>query len=379
MADVTRADQDVLGAEILARVSRCLDEHGLDVIVATSPENVAYASSAAPPSQRTVRSRLAAAIIPGSGETEVVAVALEGPVVRAQSRLERITLYEEFVQHPVDVIAASLADRGLGDGVVGVEKTHLSAADYERLGAALSKARLVPVDDLLAELRMIKTEAEIEVIRRIGKAAERVALECCAAIGAGVSERELANLIGERYTRAGGDALTMLVVGSGERSSAVNAPPTDRVLGHGDVLRLDIIGTSGHYYSDVARTAVVGKPTDEHARVYGLLMGVHLRALEMLRPGALTTDVYRIYREAMERAGLPPYHFVGHGLGITLHEDPFVNGLRTIALQPGMVLCIEPLTLIENRFGMQIEDEVLITDDGCELLTRAGELICIDA
>ena len=84
--------------------------------------------------------------------------------------------------------------------------------------------------------------------------------------------------------------------------------------------------------------------------------------------------MYRIYREAMDEAGLPPYHFVGHGLGITLHEDPFVNELTEIPLQEGMVLCIEPLTLLEGRFGVQIEDELLITAEGYEPFSRAGEL-----
>jgi Xaa-Pro aminopeptidase len=76
----------------------------------------------------------------------------------------------------------------------------------------------------------------------------------------------------------------------------------------------------------------------------------------------------------MDDAGLPPYHFVGHGLGITLHEDPFVNALSSIPLAEGMVLCIEPLTLLEGEFGMQIEDEVLITADGYEPFTEAGDL-----
>ena len=147
------------------------------------------------------------------------------------------------------------------------------------------------------------------------------------AVRAGATERDLANAIIERYAEAGGDGLTMLVVGSGARSAHPNAPATDRVLQAGDVVRVDIIGTMRHYHSDVARTAVVGEPTAEQERIYALLSDVHERALAALRPGVVTSDVYKIYRHAMDAAGLPPYHFVGHGLGITLHEEPFVNEL----------------------------------------------------
>jgi Xaa-Pro dipeptidase len=360
--------------EIVGKLVQSMEERGRDALVATSPENVAWASGAAPPSQKTVRSRLAAAIVPLEGESELVAIALEGPVVRTQSRLDSIRLYEEFVDDPVLVFADSLRRRGLDEGVVGVEETHLSHADFGKLAAALPAARLVPADELFAELRMVKTPSEIEAIRDIGGAAERIAAEVCERFGAGSTEREIANFVAERYTEAGGDGLTMLVVGSGPRSAAVNAPPTGRVLEQGDVLRLDIIGTKGRYHSDVARTAVVGEPSVEQQRVYDLLHGVHRRCLAALRPGTLTSDVYAIYRQAMEEAGLPPYHFVGHGLGITLHEDPFVNALSSIPLEEEMVLCIEPLTLLEGRFGMQIEDEVLITADGYEPFTEAGGL-----
>lgn len=361
--------------QIVAKMEAAMEEHGLDALLATSPENVAWASGAAPPSQKTVRSRLAAALVSREGESELVAIALEGPVVRAQSRLRSLRLYEEFVEDPVLVFADSLAQRGLDEGIVGVEETHLSHADFVKLSGALPRAHLVRADELFDELRMVKTPAEIEAIRDIGIAAERIAAEVCARFGPGATERAIANFVAERYADAGGDGLTMLVVGSGTRSAVVNAPPTDRQLLAGDILRLDIIGTKGRYHSDVARTAVVGTPTAEQQEIYDLLFGVHRRCLEALAPGALTTDVYAIYRDAMDAAGLPPYHFVGHGLGITLHEDPFVNDLKPIALEPGMVLCIEPLTLLEGRFGMQIEDEVLITSDGWELITEAGELM----
>ena len=365
--------------EIVGKMARAMDAAGIDALVATSPENVAWASGAAPPSQKTVRSRLAAAIVPRAGASELVAIALEGPVVRTQSRLDAVRLYEEFVEDPVLVFADSLRARGLGDAVLGVEETHLSYADHAKLVAALPHARLVRADELFEELRMVKTPSEIDAIRDIGAAAERIAGEVCERFGAGSSEREIANFVAERYAEAGGDGLTMLVVGSGPRSAAVNAPPTARTLERGDILRLDVIGTKGRYHSDVARTAVVGEPTAEQQRVYDLLLGVHERCLAALRPGALTSDVYAIYRAAMDEAGLPPYHFVGHGLGITLHEDPFVNALTSIPLEEGMVLCIEPLTLLEGRFGMQLEDEVLITADGYEPFSTCGDLLRMQA
>jgi Xaa-Pro dipeptidase len=361
--------------EILDKARLAMEEHGLDALVPMSPENLAYASGAAPPSQRTVRSRLAAAIIPATGDTEVVTVKLEAPLVRTQSRLDRVTAYEEFVDDPVDVLAASLRERGLGAGRIGIEATYLSVAAHETLRAALPQAELRPVDALWSRLRMLKTDGEIDRIRRIGEAAQRITEECLALVGPGTPERELGNLIAERYAAAGGDELTMLVVASGERSAHPNGPPTDRLLQRGDILRTDIIGTAGHYCSDVARTAVVGDPSAEQQRIYDLLRSVHERCIAALRPGAMTSDVYRIYREAMDTAGLPAYHFVGHGLGVTLHEEPFLNNLRSVPLEEGMVLCIEPLTFVEGAFGMQIEDELLITADGCEPFTVAGDIL----
>lgn len=374
------SDPVVVSDEILAKMRGAMEEAGVDVLVPMSPENLAYASGAAPPSQKTVRSRLAAAIVPADGrDTEVVTVKLEAAGVRSQSRLDRVTAYEEFVEHPIDVIAGSLRDRGLADARIGIETTYLTHADHERLRSQLPGATLRTVDRLWEKLRQIKTASEIERIRHIGQAAQRITEECVALVGAGSTERALGNLITERYHEAGGDALTMLVVASGERSAQLNGPPTGKVMEPGDIVRTDVIGTADHYYSDVARTAVVGEPTADQRKVYDLLLDVHRRCLDALRPGAISSDIYAIYHDAMTAAGLPAYHFVGHGLGVTLHEEPFINPLKSIALEDGMVICIEPLTSIEGRFGIQVEDEVLITSDGCELLTEAGGILRIGA
>ncbi len=369
-----------LGSEILAKAREALQEISVDVLVATSPENVTYLSGAAPPSQRTVRSRLAAAIVPASAaDDEVVVVDLEGPLVEAHSWLRRVRRYAEFVEHPVDVIAASLEERGLDSARIGFEASYMSQADVERLRAALPQGVLVPADELLASLRMFKTSGEIELIRRIGQVAERIQVESVTEVAAGDTEQDLALLLSERYANGGGDALTMLVVASGERSAHPNGPPTSRRMAPGELVRLDVIGTGGHYCSDVARTAVVGEPTAEQARVYSLLAEVHERCIEAIRPGVSTAKIYEIYREAVLVANLPAYHFVGHGLGLTLHEQPFLGVASDSVLAEGMVLCIEPLTFVEGRFGIQIEDELLVTADGCERFTEAGDMLRIPA
>ncbi|HET8529133.1 MAG TPA: Xaa-Pro peptidase family protein [Gaiellaceae bacterium] len=366
-----------VGAQVLERVRGALGDAGLDAVVATSREALIYTAGAAPPSLRTVRQRLAASIVPATGETEAVVVSVDAQLMRERMWADRVTAYVEFEQHPMQAAAAALQRAGLDGGRLGVELTALSVEAHDVLRRSLPNAELVPVDELLAGLRVVKTPAEIDAIRRIGRAAEEIAARACRSVGAGDTERDLGNAISEAFAAAGGDELTMLVVGAGERSSHPNAPPTSRTLQAGDVVRLDVIGTSGGYHCDVARTAVVGEPREEVVRVYELLESVHERALEAVRPGVQSAEVYRIYRDAMEAAELPPYHFVGHGLGITLHEEPFVHAQTSVPLEPGMVLCIEPLTMIEGEFGVQIEDELVVTDDGCELITRASGLLPI--
>ncbi len=378
-ATLTTDHRVAAAGQVQAKLREAAAEAGLEALVAMSPENLTYAAGAIAPSMRTVRSRLAACVIPTEGETEVIVVSVDAALLRERACVDTVTAYQEFLEHPIDVIAGSLERRGLNSGRIGVETSYLSHDAYARLSAAVPEAKLESADALLAETRVLKTPAEIEAIRQIGGAAERIASECVALVGPGDTERDLASLIEERYAAAGGERLDMLVVGSGPRSAHPNAPATDRELGPGDVVRIDIIGTAGNYYSDVARTAVVGEPDEELGRIHDLLASVHHRTLEALRPGARGSDVFEIYQHAMRDAGLPAYHFVGHGLGVTLHEDPFINAATSRGLEDGMVLCIEPMTMLEGRFGVQIEDEVLITAHGCEPLTRADGLLRIEA
>ena len=161
----------------------------------------------------------------------------------------------------------------------------------------------------------------------------------------------------------------MLAVTVGERTPMLNGGPTNREIKAGEVVRIDVIGTVANYYCDVARTAVVGKATPELQALWQKLVDCRNLALAMIRPGVSSHSIFKAYIEKMDSWGLPTLHFLGHGLGLTLHEEPYVNRYADIVLEPGMVLAIEPL-LLKPDLGMQLEDAVIVTRDGCEVITN---------
>jgi Xaa-Pro aminopeptidase len=153
--------------------------------------------------------------------------------------------------------------------------------------------------------------------------------------------------------------------------------PSDRVLRAGDLIRVEIFGVRDGYHAGVCRTAIVGSPTADQEQTWSVLVECRVEILAHVRPGASSADIYRRFLERFERAGLPAISFVGHGIGVYLHEEPYIGKYSDTTLRAGMVLGIEPLVYAPGR-GMQNKDMILVTDDGCELLsdvTKADRLI----
>jgi Xaa-Pro dipeptidase len=371
-----------MSSEIIARQRVAMQERGLDALVIASPENIAYTADVVVPSQTIVRHRLVYCLVPLQGEPEIIVVDIEESFVRGTASIASVIAYNEFTEDPTRLLAERLRAAGLAQGRIGLELTAIAQKSYETLREALPRATFVASDALLSELRMIKTPGELAKLRAIGKAAEQAARQAFEQARVGMTEMELGQLITDAYLANGGDRLTMLVVGAGERSGLANAAPTRRPLRYGDLVRIDVIGTGQFYYSDVARTAVVGKASEEQLRTWSHMVEARKAALDGIRPGQSTRALYQRYAAQMERWGLPPIKFLGHGLGLTLHEEPYLGPYTDITLQPGMVLCIEPLCWYPDRWGVQYEDELIVTEDGYELITDqydASELFVIPA
>jgi len=159
-------------------------------------------------------------------------------------------------------------------------------------------------------------------------------------------------------------------VATGERSVFPNVGPTARVLQHGDVCRVEIFPIIGGYHAGVCRTAAVGAPPPHAERIWATLTACKYLLLDAIKPGASSRAIYELYLAKVGELGLPPISFIGHGIGLHLHEDPYLGPTDDRALEAGMVLGIEPLIYETGfGFGMQNKDMVLVTSNGCELLS----------
>ena len=187
-------------------------------------------------------------------------------------------------------------------------------------------------------------------------------------------------LTGRIYS-GGAQHFKLMIIASGERSQFPNVGPTGRALGEGDLIRMEIFGVLDGYHAGVCRTAVVGEPTAEQARIWDNLIECKRLVMDLIRPGAHARTVYRRFLEKFDELGLEPISFVGHGIGVFLHEEPYLGRYGEEVLEEGMVVAIEPLVYIPGRMGLQNKDMLLVTRDGCELLSDATDtdaLIRID-
>ncbi|MDA8203900.1 MAG: Xaa-Pro peptidase family protein [Chloroflexi bacterium] len=356
---------DDLIVEKLRETARAWGWRGL---VLLSPENVAYAAGFVVPSQPLMRWRHAAVVLPVDGAPEMLVVDMEAKTVEEHVPGIALHVYGEFTDDPMAVLASALLELGWSGGSAGLELGYLPAADASRLAGAAGGVAFEPCDDAVALCRQIKTPAEIQRLRALSRLTDAAIGEALAAVGAGASELDLGARTVDGLLARGAETFRLLIVASGERSGLPNIGPTSRRLVAGDLVRLEVFGVGGGYHAGVCRTAVVGRPTVAQERTWSVIRQARERALALIRPGASAAAVYREFAAIFDAAGLPRIDFVGHGIGVFLHEAPYLGRFGDASLRAGMVLGIEPLVYAPGQ-GMQNKDMVLVTELGCELLS----------
>jgi Xaa-Pro dipeptidase len=363
-------------SEIIARQRQAIAKSGLDAIVSCSPENFAYVAGFVVPSQPLLRHRHAMTVVTADGQVALFGVDMEETTIRTKAPDACLSVWAEFGDDAMQVLSTLLKQLGLGRARIGVELGYLPASDFARLQKAMPDARFVGCDQLFARLRQLKTIQEIELLRRLSRIADQAITDAISAVVPGDTEMDIAAHLTRNVYELGAQQFKLMIVATGERSELPNVGPTSRKLGRGDVCRVEIFSVIDGYHAGVCRTAVVQQAPPHADEIWQVLTDCKRDILDRIRPGASCRVIYDAFIARLAVSKLPPISFVGHGIGLFLHEDPYIGHTPIIGspqdavLEAGMVLGFEPLCYRTGHgFGMQNKDMVVVTDNGCELLS----------
>jgi Xaa-Pro aminopeptidase len=356
--------------ETIQRQQALMQRHGLDALVAYSKENVAYGAGYVVPSQALgMRDRQFATIVNADGQAAMLLAAVELEEADARSAIRELYPYDEFADDPMERLAGALADLGVAAGTVGLELDAIPAERWEALARATPRVSWRNGTPALQQARMVKTPAELTRLRKAAAIAEQAQAEAHAQVREGMTEQDLYRVIVDRALAAGAEAIAMVQVAAGERSSYANPTPSGVRFRSGDVVKIDIFITEGGYFSDTGRAIVIGEASPSHRRTWAAMQETLAEVHAVIRPGISTRQLWNTFVRAFSERGMDPsIRFLGHGLGLSVHEEPFIAEHTDVILEAGMVFAIEPVYQVDDVL-FHLEDNVIVTPDGVENMT----------
>lgn len=352
------------------RLKELMIQKGMDVLVAISPENVLYSTGAYIMTQRSLRDRLEISIIPKDGDAAFVVCGIEESLARDESWIGDIRPYVEFRQSPIKFLADVLAEKGLDRKNVGIELHYLSSTLHKELIGYLPDTKFYECRDIFDKVRMIKETEEIKLLADAAKATRKAVDAAFLTAKPGDTERHLSTEIMTNLMKQGLD-WSFMVLGTGKRSLLTHPTPAYIPMEPGDIIRVDFGGILSGYQSDLARTAVIGKPSPIQAETYKKLANIQREVIESMKIGVRFCDVYNKCKALFEKNDLPfSMPHIGHGLGVDLHEHPIINPLNEEEIQENMIINVEPLVIFGGH-AYHIEDLIQITPNGPKILTES--------
>lgn len=355
-------------SERLARVQAALRQYGFDVLAVAPGSNLRYLTGL----DLHTKIRLTLALLPATGRPALVLPAME------QARVAAVTgdTFSYYPWHDGDgpdaALARAAADTGLAGCAIGVEHTVMRVFELRALEAAAPGARFGDAIPLFTKMRTVKDAAELAAMREAVRIVEAALRQALTQVRAGMSEREVA-AIWEGEMRAAGCLPSFdTTVASGPHGASPHHANGDRPLQDGDLVVFDGGVIYQGYVSDITRTFAVGHPSEEARRVYDLVLQANAagRAATAL-PGATGASIDAAARQVIEAGGYGPYfiHRTGHGIGLDIHEPPFIVAGNDEPLPVGATFTVEPGIYLPGVCGVRIEDDLVITPAGAESMT----------
>ena len=352
----------------LQRIEQFCARHDLDVLVISATVNVKYLTGFDGSSGLLVSGLRGHCLITDGRYVAQVRDGIRGGRIAAVEVEQVESRYDS-------ALAARLGH--VGPRRVGFEAAHVTVATLRRWRELVAQTEWCPTEEAVERLRLIKDDAELDVFRQGGRAIAGVARMLGACVGRGRTERQVAREIDQAVERAGFERPAFdTIVASGPNSAYPHARPTDRQLRDGDLVVLDFGGVLDGYCLDLTRMVGIGQIGSAAENLYTAVRAAQEAAVRAVRAGALGADGDRAARQVLDSQGLGAafLHGTGHGLGLEVHEAPRLakaNPGVTDVLEAGMVCTVEPGAYIEGLGGVRLEDDVLVTIGGSEVLTDA--------
>ncbi len=358
--------------ERIRRAQAELAQQGVDLMLLGPSSDLFYLTGF----RAHVSERMNLLGVPRQGTPFLIVPLLEAPNAKDRAELVEIHAWEE-TQQPAE-LASKLA--GPVDGKTIAVGDQLWSVFLLRLQAAMPGARWIPAQNVMRALRMCKDAYEIAVMREASRRTDEAWAEFVESGPiSGLTETEAMDRLAALMKKRGMPS-SFGICASGPNSAAPHYHTGDRVIQPGDVVIFDWGGELQGYHSDITRTVVVGgEPSEEFRRIYEIVMKANQATFEAVKPGVPCERLDHIARQIITEAGYGPQflHRVGHGLGLDVHEEPYLVAGNTLPLQPGMIFSDEPGIYLEGRFGVRIEDAVLCTETGGERLNNASREITV--
>jgi Xaa-Pro aminopeptidase len=308
-------------------------------------------------------------IMPSEGETCIVAPELEALKVRQSARVDRVLSYRDE-QGPSGALHDALS--GIGGRRFAFEYRSMRMQEFELIKEAAGQFEYSDAGSLFASLRMVKNERELANMLKACAMVEAGMESALRAIRPDVSELEVQLAIERDLRTLGVGGAIRMSVASGPRSGLAHNGTSTRVITEGDLVWVDLMVSHDAYWADITRTFPVGQVSPELQQIYQVVLEAQQAARERARPGMTGSEIDAIARGIIESRGFGEYftHRTGHGIGLEIHEEPYVVASAQMPLEAGMTFTIEPGVYLPGKGGVRIEDDVLLVPGGARSLTN---------
>jgi Xaa-Pro aminopeptidase len=349
----------------IARTGTEAEAVGVDALVVTPSPDLVYLTGYDPPSFE----RLTALVVRPGGDPVLIVPELERALALTSGVGERVELVGWRDGDDPYRAAAGLLP---GEGRVAIGD-RMWASHLLGLERALPAVEFLPASPVVSKLRAIKDDDELATLARAGRAADETFREICRMPFEGRREEEVAADLAGLLVATGHARSDFTIVGSGPNAASGHHEPGPRTIRARDAVVLDFGGELAGYFSDTTRTVVVGEAPPEFEEVYGAVHEAQEAAFRAVRPGVRAEEVDRVARGVITAAGYGErfVHRTGHGIGLEVHESPYIVEGNELPLATGMTFSIEPGIYLEGRFGVRIEDIVAVIDGGADRLNRS--------